>query len=89
MTYYSGNIGTTVPTLSMIDYLVHRASDKVVRVSSVTVRDSAFGFINTDFNDVSTLSNDDIDKLFVSIQNNNIETENSKTNENESNEEEE
>lgn len=75
MTYYSGNIGTTVPTLSMIDYLVHRASDKVVRVSSVTVRDSAFGFINTDFNDVSTLSNDDIDKLFVSIQNNNIKTE--------------
>lgn len=75
MTYYSGNIGTTVPTLSMIDYLVHRASDKVVRVSSVTVRDSAFGFINTDFNDVSTLSNDDIDKLFVSIQNNDIKTE--------------
>lgn len=75
MTYYSGDIGTTVPTLSMIDYLVHRASDKVVRASSVTVRDSAFGFINTDFNDVSTLSNDDIDKLFVSIQNNNIETE--------------
>ena len=75
MTYYSGNIGTTVPTLSMIDYLVHRASDKVVRVSSVTVRDSAFGFINTDFNDVSTLSNDDIDKLFVSIQKNDIKTE--------------
>lgn len=75
MTYYSSNIGTTVPTLSMIDYLVHRASDKVVRVSSVTVRDSAFGFINTDFNDVSTLSNDDIDKLFISIQSNNIETE--------------
>jgi len=75
MSYFSGSIGEKIPTASMIDYLVHKASDKVVRTYSVTVRDSQFGTINSDFNDVSTLSNDDIDNLFVSIQQNDIYSE--------------
>lgn len=74
LSYYSGDIGSTVPTRSMIDHLVHSASDKVIYSHSVTVRDSKFGSINSDFNDVATLSNDDIDNLFKSIVNNDITT---------------
>lgn len=67
MQYYSGNVGEKVPEESMICYLCHRASDKVARVSAVTVSDSEYGLMNTDFNDVSTLSSNDVDSLYNAI----------------------
>ena len=75
LSYYTTDLGETFPSRSMIDHIVHSASDKVVYTHSLTVRDSEFGKINSDFNDVATLSNDDIDKLFASIEKNNIYTE--------------
>ena len=56
----------------MINYLVHKASDKVIRTESVVVRDSTFGTLNSDFSDVINLSNDDIDYLFDCILNETI-----------------
>ncbi len=77
MQYYSGDIGEKIPETSMINYLVHKASDKVIRMDSVIVRDSTFGavdssgryVINQDFADASKLSNDDVDTLFTAIKN--------------------
>ena len=48
----------------MINYLVHKASDKVVRMESKIVRDSTYGTIDTTFNSVNQLDNDEIDTLF-------------------------
>lgn len=75
--YYSGDIGERIPETSMINYLVHKASDKVVRMDSLIVRDSTFGelnengkyVINQDFADVGKLSNDDVESLFLAIKN--------------------
>ena len=77
--YYSGNIGEKIPEVSMINYLTHKASDKVIRMDSVIVRDSTFGatdengkyIVNQDFADASKLSNDDVDSLFNAIKNGN------------------
>ena len=74
--YYSGDIGEKIPETSMINYLVHKASDKVVRMDSLIVRDSTFGeldengkyVINQDFADVGKLSNDDVESLFLAIK---------------------
>ena len=77
--YYSGDIGEKIPEVSMINYLVHKASDKVIRMDSVVVRDSTFGevdyngkyVINQDFADASKLSNDDVDILFDALKSGN------------------
>lgn len=73
--YYSGNTGEKIPEVSMINYLTHKASDKVIRMDSVIIRDSTFGekegdkyVINQDFADASKLSNDDVDALFDAIK---------------------
>ena len=65
--YYAGDVGEKIPKTSMIDYLVHRASDKVIRMESLIVRDSTFGTIDTILNNVNQLSNDQIDELFNSF----------------------
>lgn len=75
LSYYTDDLGAKFPSRSMIDHIVHGASNKVVYAYSATVRDSEFGSINADFNDVSTLSNDDVDKLFASIKANDITSE--------------
>ena len=62
--YYSGLVGEKIPKVSMINYLVHKASDKVVRMESKIVRDSTYGTIDTTFNSVNKLDNDEIDTLF-------------------------
>ena len=67
--YYAGSVGEKTPETSMINYLVHRASDKVIRMDSCIVRDSTYGTIDTTFKDVNTLSNDDIDLLYNAITN--------------------
>lgn len=65
--YYSGDIGERVPEISMINYLVHKASDKVIRMDSCIVRDNTFGTTDKTFKDVALLDNDDIDKLYDTI----------------------
>lgn len=65
--YYDGSIGEKIPETSMINYLVHKASDKVIRMDSVIVRDSTYGTLDTTFKNVSTLDNDDIDVLYNMI----------------------
>ena len=62
--YYSGLVGEKIPKISMINYLAHKASDKVVRMESKIVRDSTYGTIDTTFNNVNQLDNDEIDTLF-------------------------
>lgn len=77
--YYSGDLGEKVPEISKINYLAHKASDKVIRMDSLIVRDSTFGevddngkyIVNKDFDDVSKLSNDNVDTLFMAIKNGN------------------
>lgn len=69
---YGDILGEKIPESSMINYLVHKASDKVIRTESVVVRDSTFGTLNTDFADVNNLSNDDIDALYNAIVNGTI-----------------
>lgn len=66
--YYSDEIGNKIPNTSTINYIVHSASDKVVTIDNLIVRDSTFGFISDDFSDVLTLSNDTVDKLFNAIK---------------------
>ena len=70
--YYAESIGEKIPDKSMIDYIVHRASDAVLRLDSLIVRDSTYGTIDSTFNDVGTLSNTDIDNLFDAINSGDI-----------------
>lgn len=65
--YYAGSIGEKTPETSMINYLVHKASDKVIRMDSCIIRDSTYGTVDTTFKDVNTLDNDDIDTLYNMI----------------------
>lgn len=69
--YYGKTIGERVPETSMINYLVHKASDKVIRMDSLIVRDSTFGTIDTTFADTVNLSNDEIDSLYASLESEN------------------
>ena len=66
--YYSDALGDKIPDSSMINYLVHKASDKVVRMDNLIVRDSTFGTVNSDFNNVNNYSNEQVDALFNAIQ---------------------
>ena len=65
--YYSGNIGEKTPEPSVINYIVHKASDSVVRMQNYLVRDTTFGTIDTTFNELNSLSNDDNTDLFNAI----------------------
>ena len=47
--YYSGNIGEKTPSKSMIDYIIHKASDKVIRAENLILLDSTFGYSTSDF----------------------------------------
>ena len=67
--YYAGNVGEKIPKLSMIDYITHKASDKVLRMESCIVRDTSFGTIDTTLNNVNQLSNDELDKLYAAFKN--------------------
>lgn len=62
--YYADSVGEKIPKVSMINYLVHKSSDKVVRMNSLIVRDSTYGNIDTTFNKVSQLSNTAMDSLY-------------------------
>lgn len=62
--YYSDSFGGVYPKKSMISYLAHKASDKVVSLDSLIIRDSMFGKTDTNFDDVANLSNKDIDEFF-------------------------
>jgi hypothetical protein len=62
--YYDGYVGEKIPKTSMVNYLVHKASDKVVRMECAIVRDSTYGLIDTTFNKVNQLDNDQIDELY-------------------------
>lgn len=72
LNYYSGSMGERIPKISMINYLTHKASDKVVKMDSLIVRDTTYGYLDTTFNKVNQLSNDEIDRLFDAIKNSNI-----------------
>lgn len=65
--YYSGDIGEKTPELSMINYLVHKASDKVIRMDSVIIKDYTYGYIDNTFSEVNNLSNTDVDNLFSAL----------------------
>ena len=69
--YYGKTIGERVPETSMINYLVHKSSDKVIRMDSLIVRDSTFGTIDTTFANIINLSNDEIDSLYSSLESEN------------------
>ena len=70
--YYAESIGEKIPDSSMINYLVHKASDTVIRMDNLIVRDSTYGTIDSTFSNVNTLSNSDIDKLYNALDNGNI-----------------
>lgn len=70
--YYSGDLGEKIPKNSVINYLVHKASDKVVQLESCIVRDSTFGTVDTSFNNVNQLDNDQIDNLYNAFKSGNI-----------------
>lgn len=70
--YYADSIGEKIPDSSMINYLVHKASDTVIRMDNIIVRDSTYGTIDSTFNNVNTLSNSDIDKLYNALDTGNI-----------------
>lgn len=72
LNYYSGSMGERIPKISMINYLTHKASDTVVRMESLIVRDTTYGYLDTTFNKVNQLSNDEIDLLFNAIKNKDI-----------------
>lgn len=65
--YYSDDYSSNIPDESMINYIVHKASDKVIRMDSCIIYDSTFGTIDKTFKDVSTLSNSDVDALYSDI----------------------
>ena len=69
--YYGKTVGERVPETSMINYLVHKASDKVIRMDSLIVRDSTFGTIDTTFANTINLSNDEIDSLYSALESEN------------------
>ena len=62
--YYTVDPGEKVPEISRINYVVHNASDKVIRMDSCIVRDSTFGTIDNTFNKAFELDNDDVDTLY-------------------------
>jgi hypothetical protein len=72
MEYYDVSVGERVPETSMINYLVHKASDKVIRMDSLILQDTTFGTIDSTFNNVNQLSNTDMDNLFTALQNGDI-----------------
>ena len=65
--YFSGSFGEKIPKLSMIDYLVHKASNVVIRMESKIVRDTTYGTIDTSLNNVGKLDNNAIDELYSAI----------------------
>lgn len=67
MEYYATDIGERVPEVSKINYIVHSASDKVIRMDSCIVRDSTYGNTDKTFNSVFELENTDIDKLYDAV----------------------
>ena len=70
--YYAGLTGEKIPKISMINYLTHKASDKVIKMESLIVRDSTFGTIDTTFNSVNQLDNDQIDALYAALSSGSI-----------------
>lgn len=70
VSYYNDN-SEHVPESSMIDYLVHKASDKVLSVSSAILRDSTYGSVDTTFNNVLSLNNEQVKALFSELSNSN------------------
>ena len=71
--YYAGSVGEKIPDISMINYIVHKASDKVIRMDSLLVSDSEYGKIDTTFNNVNLLDNQALDDLYEAIKNGNID----------------
>jgi hypothetical protein len=67
--YYGDSLGERIPKISMINYLAHKASDKVVRMDSLIVRDTTFGRVDATFNNVNQFDNSSIDKLYSAIEN--------------------
>jgi hypothetical protein len=65
--YYGDDYSSNIPDESMINYVVHKASDKVIRMDSCIMYDSTFGNIDKTFKDISTLSNSDVDSLYNAI----------------------
>ena len=72
LNYYAGDIGEKIPKISMINYLTHKASDKVIRMESLILRDSTYGTIDNTFNSVNQLDNDQVDALYGALQSGNV-----------------
>lgn len=70
--YYSGNIGEKTPSKSMIDYIIHKASDKVIRAENLILLDSTFGYSVDDFNNVGVMTNQEIDDFYDLLKSNGI-----------------
>ena len=70
--YYSGNIGEKTPSKSMIDYIIHKASDKVIRAENLILLDSTFGYSTNDFSNTSVMTNKDIDEFYELLKNDGI-----------------
>lgn len=68
--YYTDEPGTKYPDESMINYIVHKASDKVIRMESCLVSDSTFGTIDSSFNNVHTLTSNQVEALYYALKNN-------------------
>jgi hypothetical protein len=68
MEYYDVSVGEKVPEISVIDYLVHKASDKVIRMENLILQDTTFGTIDSTFSNVNQLSNKDMDDLFNALK---------------------
>lgn len=70
--YYTDRISDKIPKISKINYLVHNASDKVIRMDTLILRDTTFGTIDTSLNNVNQLSSNDIDVLYNALSTYNL-----------------
>lgn len=73
LSYYNGPVGKRIPDTSMINYIAHKASDKVIRMENILLRDSTYGLIDTTFNNVNQLSAGDIDNLYEALKTGDID----------------
>lgn len=65
--YYTADPGEKIPEVSKINYIVHKASDKVIRMDSCIVRDSTYGTVDNTFNRVFELENEDLDDIYYCV----------------------
>lgn len=68
LTYYNDDLEEKIPQTSMINYIAHKASDKIISMDSCIVKDTVFGKGVDDFSNLDSLPNDKLDELYTAIK---------------------